>query len=220
MTKSNRGMRTLVSVMVVTLLAFLCISIPKMAFADGGADPFEQAVEVDLVDGEYSIGAVLGGGTGKATIESPALLTVKNHRAVATIRWSSSNYDYMLVNGVKYLDQNKDSEKGSLFQIPVLSFDGPFAVVGDTTAMSTAHEVDYDLEFDLKSVVAGAPEAYKAKESGSAASASRASASASSSSNASSGDVTGMVIMAVIFIVVLGVGIAIGVVKGRKSREL
>ena len=220
MTKSNMSMRALVGVMVVALLAFLCMSVPKTAFADDGADPFEQAVEVDLVDGEYSISAILGGGTGKATVESPALLTVKNHRAVATIRWSSSNYDYMLVGGVKYLDQNTDSEKGSLFQIPVLSFDGPFAVVGDTTAMSTAHEVDYDLEFDLKSVTAGAPEAYKAKASGSAANASSASASSSSSSNASSGDVTGMVIMAVLFIVVLGIGIALGVVKGRKSREL
>ena len=29
-----------------------------------------------------------------------------------------------------------------------------------------------------------------------------------------------MVIMAVLFIVVLGIGIALGVVKGRKSREL
>ena len=40
----------------------------------------------------------LKGGSGKATIESPALLTVKENAVTATLVWNSPNYDYMLVN--------------------------------------------------------------------------------------------------------------------------
>ena len=51
-------------------------------------------------------------------MESPAALTVADGRMTATIVWSSSNYDYMLVDGEKYLPTN--TEGNSTFEIPSL----------------------------------------------------------------------------------------------------
>ena len=64
---------------------------------------------------------------------------------VAKIEWSSSNYDYMLVNGEKYLPVN--TEGNSVFEIPVAALDAELDVIGDTVAMSTPHEVEYTLTF-------------------------------------------------------------------------
>ena len=54
-------------------------------------------------DGTYTCDVTLEGGSGRATVESPAALTVADGRMTATIVWSSPNYDYMLVDGEKYL---------------------------------------------------------------------------------------------------------------------
>ena len=65
----------------------------------------------------------------------------------ATIVWSSKNYDYMLVDGEKFSTENEGGN--STFTIPVAALDTDLEVVGDTTAMSTPHEVDYTLNFKL-----------------------------------------------------------------------
>lgn len=101
---------------------------------------------MELSDGTYSIGVSLEGGSGKATVTSPCTLQVEDGKIYAEIEWSSSHYDYMLVDGEQYLPVNE--EGNSMFQIPVSAFDTPLDVVGDTTAMSTPHEVEYTLNFD------------------------------------------------------------------------
>ena len=70
-------------------------------------------------------------------------------KMTATIVWSSSHYDYMLVDGERC--DVLSTENGSTFEIPVAALDTPLAVVGDTTAMSTPHEIDYTLTFDASS---------------------------------------------------------------------
>ncbi len=85
------------------------------------------------------------GGSGKASIESPAEISFNNGVYYATIVWSSSNYDYMLVDGEKYIPVS--SSGNSTFIIPVLSWDEGFEVVGDTIAMSEPHEITYTLTF-------------------------------------------------------------------------
>ena len=87
----------------------------------------------------------LEGGSGRATVESPAALTVADGIMTATIVWSSPNYDYMLVDGEKYLPVNTDGN--STFEIPVAALDTALAVTADTVAMSTPHEIDYTLTF-------------------------------------------------------------------------
>lgn len=106
-------------------------------------DPFADAVQTDLQDGMYQIDVVLEGGSGKATVESPAEAEVFGGRAVVVLVWSSSHYDYMVVGGKKYLPVNESGN--STFIVPVTAFDEPVPVIGDTTAMSEAHEVNYTL---------------------------------------------------------------------------
>ena len=107
----------------------------------------DDAAEVPA-DGEYSANVVLEGGSGRATVESPAALTVANGKMTATIVWSSPNYDYMLVDGEKYLPTN--TEGNSTFEIPVAALGTPLSVTADTVAMSTPHEIEYTLTFSLQ----------------------------------------------------------------------
>lgn len=95
----------------------------------------------ELKDGEYKVQLTMEGGTGRASVESPAKMTVKEGKATLTVVWSSSNYDYMLVDGEKYEPVN--TEGNSTFEIPVKALGEPFDVTADTTAMSKPHEIDY-----------------------------------------------------------------------------
>lgn len=108
------------------------------------------AAETDLEDGEYEVPITMEGGSGRASVASPATLIVKDGKAFARIQWSSSHYDYMLVEDIKILPEEKASpEDNSVFVIPVTSLSEPMKVIGDTTAMSTPHEVEYTLDFEL-----------------------------------------------------------------------
>ena len=97
-------------------------------------------------DGSYTAEVTLTGGTGRATVDSPAAIEIKGDEATATIVWSSPYYDYMLVNDEKYLPVNKDGN--STFEIPIAEFDTEMEVTADTTAMSQPHAIDYTLNFD------------------------------------------------------------------------
>lgn len=99
----------------------------------------------NLEDGTYTMELTFEGGSGKAKISSPATVTISGGKVTATVEWSSPNYDYMIVNGEKYLPVN--TEGNSVFEIPVLTFDEPMNVIGDTVAMSKPHEVEYTLTF-------------------------------------------------------------------------
>lgn len=98
-----------------------------------------------LADGSYIIELTMEGGSGRASIQSPAQLTIADGAATATLEWSSPNYDYMLVNGEKYLPIN--TEGNSVFEVPVEALDAPITMIGDTVAMSTPHEVEYTVTF-------------------------------------------------------------------------
>ena len=108
----------------------------------------EEAVETPA-DGSYTCEVTLEGGSGRATVDSPAALTVADGKMTATIVWSSPNYDYMIVDGEKYLPTN--TEGNSTFEIPVAALGTPLSVVADTVAMSTPHEIEYTLTFSAPS---------------------------------------------------------------------
>lgn len=99
----------------------------------------------EFQDGTYQMEVELFGGSGRASVTSPAKVEIKDGKAVATLEWSSPNYDYMVVDGEKYLPVN--TEGNSVFQIPVEAFDQDIAVIADTVAMSTPHEIEYTLNF-------------------------------------------------------------------------
>ena len=119
--------------------------------AEPAAEPAAAAVEIPA-DGSYTCAVTLEGGSGRATVESPAALTVADGVMTATNVWSSPNYDYMLVDGEKDLPVNTDGN--STFEIPVAALDTALAVTADTVAMSTPHEIDYTLTFDSATLAA------------------------------------------------------------------
>ena len=115
-----------------------------------GNDAAEQADSTEVSvpeDGEYTVEVTLEGGSGKATVDSQAKVTVKDGVAYATITWSSTHYDYMIVNGEKYLNENEGGN--STFTFPIDGIPCEMDVIGDTTAMSTPHEIDYTLTFQF-----------------------------------------------------------------------
>ena len=120
-------------------------TVTASANTENGTDIF------NLTDGEYAIDVTMTGGSGKATIQSPTLLTLNDGIAYATITWSSSNYDYMIVDGQKYLNESEE-DANSRFMIPIADLTQDVPVIADTLAMGTPHEVQYVLTFDPASI--------------------------------------------------------------------
>ena len=126
-------------------LVFRADSLPLEAFRN-----LTTAESLSLPDGEYTVSVTLGGGSGRAGVQSPCRLWIENDTAKAEIIWSSANYDYMIVNGEKISTEISDGHAVCI--IPVAAFDRALAVTADTTAMSQPHEIAYTLLFDASTI--------------------------------------------------------------------
>jgi hypothetical protein len=113
----------------------------------GGAEP----AKVSQADGTYSVEVNMTGGSGRASVSSPTWLIVKEGKAYARLLWSSSNYDYMIVGGRKYVNEATDGGN-STFTVPITVFDKAFSVIADTTAMGDPVEITYQLTFYRDSI--------------------------------------------------------------------
>lgn len=122
------------------LLTVLSLLLPLTAWADA-----------PLADGLYRAEVRLSGGSGRAAIDSPAVLTVEDGKLYATIVWSSDHYTYMMCGGVRYDPVQK--EGNSTFRLPV-TLDEDIPVSAETTAMSQPHLIDYVLHFDGSTLTA------------------------------------------------------------------
>ena len=112
----------------------------------------DDTAESDVpADGSYTVEAVLQGGSGKASVQSPARLTVENGAMTATVIWSSKNYDLMIVNGQEYTPTYENEL--SCFTIPVSALGTHLPVQAETTAMSQPHMIDYTLTFSSPEAV-------------------------------------------------------------------
>lgn len=132
-------MKQMMRTMVIFLLAMMLLC-PVQVLAAG------EGLETDMEDGEYSIQVDLEGGSGKASVTSPALMLVKDGRMYAQLQWSSSNYDYMIVNEEKILNESEEG-RNSVFTVPVTVLDDKMEVIADTLAMGAPHEINYTLTF-------------------------------------------------------------------------
>ena len=95
-----------------------------------------------LKDGVYTPDSFTwSGGTGRVSI-SCTKITITNGQAYATIVFSSPNYSYVKANGNKYYATVVGGT--SVFTIPV-ELNKNNQIIGMTTAMSTAHEVAYNI---------------------------------------------------------------------------
>ncbi len=128
-------------------LVFRADSLPDEAFK---VSRYKTAADLGLADGEYTVEVKLEGGSGRASVQSPAELTVKDGNTLAKIVWSSDKYDKMAVNGTEYAPEIVDGH--SVFEIPVTGFDYNMPVSAETTAMSEPHMIDYTLRFDSSTV--------------------------------------------------------------------
>ena len=121
------------------------VSNPKYI---GDKDPSQgkSIEELKLKDGTYTAKVTLNGGSGRASVDSPCKLEIKDKKCFATITWGSKKYDFMMVNDKKYLPINKKGN--STFKIPVDTIDAPVFVQADTVAMSKPYLIDYTLLFE------------------------------------------------------------------------
>lgn len=134
-------------------ISFLSMAAPADLTYAASAESESAAgvMTIDKEDGEYSVQVDLEGGSGKASVTSPTLLKVEDGKAYAQIQWSSSNYDYMVVDNTKYLPTNEEG-MNSVFEIPILSMDEQMPVIADTTAMGSPKEIQYHLTFYSDSI--------------------------------------------------------------------
>ncbi len=102
-----------------------------------------------LEDGSYTIQVTLSGGSGRASIQSPAKITVKADSITAVICWDSSNYEYMKVDEIQYLPS--EEKENSTFEIPIV-LDSEMPVIACTSAMSQPYEIEYTLYFDSSTI--------------------------------------------------------------------
>ena len=108
-------------------------------------------VSLSMPDGEYSIEVSMTGGSGRASVSSPTLLIVRDGKAYAKLLWSSAYYDYMYVEGEKFLNETTDGGN-STFTIPITAMDAAMPVIADTTAMGDPVEIEYSLTFYADSI--------------------------------------------------------------------
>lgn len=133
-----RAARALVACVALALACTL--ALPALAFAEGG-----------LSDGTYEVPVTLEGGSGRASLEPTADVIVDDGAITATVVFTSSNYDLMVVDGKEFAPETTDP--GSTFTIPVASLSDPLAVSAETVAMGDPHMIDYTITFDVSSVV-------------------------------------------------------------------
>lgn len=109
-----------------------------------------ENIEDSITDGEYTVNVLLSGGSGKTTLKTPTVIKVSNEKKTIVLEYSSPNYDYMIVDGTKYLPINESGN--STFEIPVEELDGEISVIADTVAMSKPHEIEYTITFSRDDV--------------------------------------------------------------------
>ena len=127
--------------LTLVMLAVMLLCPAQILAAEG-----ISGVKTDLTNGEYSIQVDLEGGSGKASVSSPTLMLVKDGRMYAELQWSSSNYDYMIVDGEKFLNESEEG-RNSGFTVPITVLDDKMEVIADTLAMGAPHEINYTLTF-------------------------------------------------------------------------
>ena len=103
-----------------------------------------------MTDGNYTIELTLSGGTGKAHIESPASLEIKDGVMTARLVWNSSSYDYMKIGDTEYYPVSGEKTSTFLVEVPVL--DDEIPVLAETVAMSKPHLIEYTLCFDSATI--------------------------------------------------------------------
>ncbi|MDY3086698.1 MAG: hypothetical protein SOR50_07675, partial [Blautia sp.] len=126
-----------------------------LELADGDAEEYVQddllladSSEEKYQDGTYTPESfTFQGGSGKVTITCPKV-TITRGKVTATVVFSSSSYNKLVVDGDEYLPVSGTEYTGSVFQVPaVLNQD--MEITGTTIAMTAAHDITYTIHIKL-----------------------------------------------------------------------
>ncbi len=145
----------LISLILTVITVTSCASQGVTSVEEGKKEATESVIKADE-DRTLEVDITMEGGTGKAYIESPVTVTVSDGKMSALFVWNSKNYDYMVVDGVRYDNENPDGN--STFTVPVATLDEPLTVIGDTVAMSKPHEIEYTIYWNGTGTDEGAGE--------------------------------------------------------------
>ncbi len=133
--------------LICTVMLTSCNAQGVNSVVEDSQKPQEKTGDSEVTDkgsdGAYQVNIKFEGGSGKAHVESPVTINVKDGVSYATLVWSSSNYDYVIAYDQKYLNENPGGN--STFTVPVKSLDEAFIFTADTTAMSKPHEIEYTI---------------------------------------------------------------------------
>ncbi|MCR5007185.1 MAG: ABC transporter substrate-binding protein [Oribacterium sp.] len=88
------------------------------------------------------------GGSGRVTISCDEV-ELSGGEAIASIAFSSPNYEYIRVDDLKITGES--TEKTSTFKVPV-KLDEEMTLIGCTTAMSSPHEISYTIYISLDEI--------------------------------------------------------------------
>ncbi len=141
MTKSGIWKKT------TALLLALIFAVSVTSCASQGVTSAKRETK-EIEKQVYRVDISFEGGSGKAYIKSPVEVTDIGGNMTARFVWSSKNYDYMIVDGIRYDNENVGGE--STFTVPVESITGTLKAIGDTVAMSTPHEIEYQITWGEK----------------------------------------------------------------------
>ena len=111
-----------------------------------------QAAEhapIDLRNATYTIEAFVRMENGEGQIQTPTSIFVKEKKATAVITWDSPDYAYMIIEGEEILPKSR--EDGSVFWIPVTSWDEDMQIVVGK-GYSEIEEVSCALHLDTETI--------------------------------------------------------------------
>ncbi len=103
------------------LSLFLFLSMTSFSVKGTETTMGKAIPELGLENGIYTIGADFSGGLIGTALTSPVRMQIKDGTMKALVEWESDTYEYMIVDGVKYLPE--DREGNSKFKIPVSGTD-------------------------------------------------------------------------------------------------
>ncbi len=129
-------------------LLFRADSLPLEAWKD---EYLVTAESLGLEDGIYDCEAALSG-NGRATLQTPVRLTVRDGACYAEIVFSTAKIDYVIVGGERY--EPIRTEGGAAFEVPVAAFGLGLSIIVDSTAIKPSVEVQYTMTFDAATLAA------------------------------------------------------------------
>ena len=128
---------------LVWLIGILTAGAAKAAVTDTAEG--KRIDELNLENGIYTIEVSCSGGLIGTAVTSPVRMQIKDRTMTALVEWESTYYKYMIVNGVKYMPE--DREGNSKFKIPVSHTDADMTVTVCREDLGTVAEADCVLRF-------------------------------------------------------------------------